>query len=140
MHYLLDTTTVSHLIRKHPTVCERFSQTAIQAIGISVVTEAEILAGLAKKPQATKLANTLHSFLAHTNIYPFDSETAEHYAQLQYFLMQSGKALSAFDVLIAAHAKSVGATLVTSDKAFYHIADFVPVEDWTQAPNNELHK
>lgn len=138
MHYLLDTNTVSHLIRKHPTVCEHFSQKSIQTIGISVITEAEILAGLAKRPQATKLANTLHSFFAHTVVYPFDSETAKQYAQLQYFLMKNGKALTAFDALIAAHAKSVGATLVTSDKAFSHVSGFVSIEDWSQPYHNEL--
>lgn len=131
MHYLLDTNIISHIARKHPTVCEHFSQKSSYPIGISVITEAEILAGLAKRPQATKLAETMHSFLAHTTVYPFDSETALHYAHLQAFLMKNGKALSALDALIAAHAKSLGATLVTADKAFLHLSDFLSVEDWT---------
>lgn len=131
MHYLLDTNTVSHIARKHPMVCQRFSQKTHQSIGISVITEAEILAGLAKIPQATKLAKTMHSFLARTTIYPYDSETAQSYAALQVFLSSNGKALSAMDALIAAHAHAVEATLVTADKAFLQISDFVPVENWS---------
>ncbi len=130
MRYLLDTNIVSRLVRKEAIIFQRLEQVIAEGICISVVTEAEILAGLAKKPQATRLATTMHSFLTHIDILAWDSQAAKSYAELQCYFIKYGKALSTMDALIAAHAHAVGATLVTADKAFLQLSDFVPVEDW----------
>ncbi len=132
MKYLLDTNVVSQLVRKDDNISQHLARATIEAVSISVITEAEILAGLAKKPQATRLATTMHNFLAHTDVLAWDSQVAKSYAELQVFFSQHGKALSTMDALIAAHAHSVGAILVTADKAFYQLQDFISVEDWTQ--------
>ncbi|PIE42236.1 MAG: VapC toxin family PIN domain ribonuclease [Gammaproteobacteria bacterium] len=131
MRYLLDTNIVSHLVRKEAVIFQRLERVIAEGICISVVTEAEILAGLAKKPKATRLATTMHSFLAHTDILVWDSQVAKSYADLQLYFIEYGRALSTMDALITAHAHAVGATLVTADKAFLQLNDFVPVEDWT---------
>lgn len=132
MFYLLDTNAVSYAVRQHPTVNKHLQAVPPHATVISSIVEAELLYGLAKKPQATRSASLVHNFLAHAEILVWDSHAAESYAKLQVFLSQNGKALSTMDALIAAHAHAFGATLVTADKAFLHLNDFVPVEDWTQ--------
>lgn len=132
MHYLLDTNAVSQVIRKSPMIYQRLKMVDTNKICISVITEAEILAGLAKNPQATRLAITMTHFLNHSKILPWDSQVAQSYADLYVFFLKHGKALSTMDALIAAHAHAVGATLVTADKAFSQITDFVAVEDWTK--------
>ncbi len=131
MRYLLDTNVVSQLVRKEPMICRRLQQVIAEDICVSVITEAEILAGLAKKPQAIKLATTMHSFLSSAEVLSWDSQAAKRYADLQVFFAKHGKALSTMNALIAAHAHAAGATLVTADKAFLQLSDFVPVEDWT---------
>jgi len=65
-------------------------------------------------------------------ILPWDSPAAESWAALRTVFEKAGKPLAAMDMLIAAHAKSCGAILVTNDKAFYNVRKFLPLEDWTK--------
>ncbi len=133
MLYLLDTNTVSYAVRGQLSVNQRLKETPREYIALSSIVEAELLHGLVKKPQATRSMRLAKNFLAHIDILPWDSYAANSYAELQAFFIQHGKMLSTMDALIAAHAHAVGATLVTSDKAFFQISDFLPVEDWTSS-------
>lgn len=60
---------------------------------------------------------------------PFDSETAQAFALLRVDMARAGKSLTHLDMLIAAHARSIDATLVTSDRAFTHVPG-LRVENW----------
>ncbi len=60
---------------------------------------------------------------------PWDSPASVAYAKLRNDCKQSGKALAELDMLIAAHAIALQATLVTHNKAFSQIAD-LPTENW----------
>lgn len=131
MLYLLDTNTVSYALRQEPNVSKHLLAIPKERVVISTIVEAELLHGLAIKPEATRSARLVGNFLAHAEILTWDSNAAQSYAQLQAFCSQHGKALSTMDALIAAHAHAAGATLVTADKAFLQLTDFVPVEDWT---------
>lgn len=138
MLYLLDTNTVSLSVRGNADVNARLQAIDAGQIVISTIVEAELLRGLTNKPKAAKTHQLVHHFLGHFTALPFDSFAAQQFAKLQRFCSQNGKALTAFDALIAAHTKSVGATLVTSDKAFSHVSGFVSIEDWSQPYHNEL--
>ncbi len=128
---MLDTNMVSSAARgDNPMLEERFSQYGVGDLSLSVVTEGEILFGLAKTPNATRKAFVMRAMMSRFSILPWVSETAAVYGQLRADMRRQGLALSALDMLIAAHALSVGATLITSDRAFR----FVPglqTEDWT---------
>jgi len=56
----------------------------------------------------------------------------EFWAALRTVFEKAGKSLGAMDMLIAAHAESCGAILVTNDKAFYNVRKFLSLEDWTK--------
>jgi tRNA(fMet)-specific endonuclease VapC len=99
-----------------------------QDIAISVITEAELLFGLAKNP-TTKHASAAHAFLTTIAIMPWTSLTATSYAQVRASLEAAGTPLKALDTMIAAHAKALGAILVTDDKAFRHVESLV-IENW----------
>jgi tRNA(fMet)-specific endonuclease VapC len=53
--YMLDTNTVSHLLKRHPVVARRVQSTPITALCISAVTQGELLFGLARRPEAAAL-------------------------------------------------------------------------------------
>jgi tRNA(fMet)-specific endonuclease VapC len=126
---MLDTNMASAMIKgvsQH--ALHRLADTPTHEIAISVITEAELLFGLAKNP-ATKHAGAARAFLATVAVMPWTSQTAAAYAQVRAGLEHSGTPLKALDTLIAAHAKALDATLVTDDKAFRHVEGLV-IENW----------
>jgi tRNA(fMet)-specific endonuclease VapC len=129
---LLDTNTASFIIRGDPRLLRHLQSHPVASIGISAITEAELLYGLARKPGATTLAAAVTSFLKHVQVLSWDGAAAERYGTLRAGLEASGTPMGGMDTLIAAHALAIGATLVTNDQAFRRI-DGLRVEDWTTA-------
>lgn len=127
---MLDTNSVSHLVRKHPAVARRLVESAPSSLCISAVTEGELLFGLAKRPDATRLHLVVREFLKRVDVLPWDRESAARYGLLRAELTRHGHGLAPLDLLIAAHALAIGAVLVTSDRAFAGIPGLA-VEDWT---------
>ncbi|WP_197709698.1 type II toxin-antitoxin system VapC family toxin [Enterobacter hormaechei] len=131
MLHMLDTNIVSHLVRQHPEVVNRYSQITPEKMCISSVTEAELLYGVAKK-QNNKLHETIMEFLKTITVCAWDSEAAATYGELRAAMEKKGKVMGDLDQLIAAHAISRGTTIVTNDHAFGMVQDLT-VEDWTTA-------
>lgn len=127
---MLDTNTVSHLIKAHPTVAQHVIALPMGSISISAITEGELLFGLAKRPEAKRLHLLVREFLRRVDVLPWQSDIAECYGKLRADLEQQGKILAPLDLLIAAHALGTGAVLVTNDHAFDQVTDLV-LEDWT---------
>ncbi len=127
---MLDTNAASDVIKgTHPTVRARL-RTQPGPVYISAITEGELRLGLAKRPETTKLAQTVEAFLATGSVLAFDSDAAIAYGHVRATLEARGQPLGANDMLIAAHALSRGLTLVTADKAFSRV-DGLSVEDWS---------
>lgn len=127
---MLDTNTVSHLIKEHPAVTRRVVAAPMTALCVSAITEGELLFGLAKRPDAERLHLAVWEFLRRVDVLPWDAAIAEKYGTIRAAMDRQGKILSPLDLLIATHALGVGAILVTSDRAFGQIAN-LPIEDWT---------
>ena len=128
--YMLDTNTVSHLLKEHPAVIRQVVVTPMAALCISVITEAELLFGLARRPDAKRLRRAVSEFLRRVDVLPWDSAVAEHYGIVRAGMERHGMILAPLDLLIAAHALSIGAVLVTNDRAFSQVTD-LHVENWT---------
>lgn len=131
--FMLDTNTVSYALRGDPpSVRHRLRRVPMAQVCISCITEAELLLGLALKPQATKLAETVSQFLLGVTSLPWDSAAARAYADLSAFSWKQGKRLAAMDILVAAHAVSSGLTLVTSDQSFRNLGPRLRLADWSK--------
>jgi tRNA(fMet)-specific endonuclease VapC len=128
--YMLDTNTVRHLIREHPAVVRRVLAVPMAAVCISSITKAELLFGLARRPEAKRLHTAVGEFLRRVDVLPWDSEVAERYGATRAAMERQGKTLGPLDLLIAAHGLCAGAVLVTNDRAFAQV-DGLRVEDWT---------
>lgn len=128
--YMLDTSTVSHLLRKHPAVARRVVAVPMASLCISAITEGELLFGLAKRPAAKQLHVAVREFLRRVEVLPWDSAAAEHYGTVRAGMARRGKVLAPLDFLIATHALSVDAVLVTNVRAISQMAD-LHIEDWT---------
>ena len=133
MLYLLDTNTVSYIIKGRPVrVREHLLSVPMEHISISVITEAELLFGVARHPDATRLKLAIDEFLIRVSIMPWDSKAAQTYGDLRAELEKRGVAMGNLDMMIAAQALAEGAILVSSDRAFRRVKG-LEIEDWTKA-------
>ena len=130
MRYMLDTNAVSHLIKVHPAIVRRVTATPMASLCISAITEAKLLLGLAKRPAAKQLHLAVQEFLRRVDVLPWDTAVAEHYGTVRAEMESQGKLLAPLDMLIGAHALSLGAVLVTNEQAFQRVSD-LQTEDWT---------
>jgi tRNA(fMet)-specific endonuclease VapC len=129
---MLDTSTVSHLVKQQTEVVRRVISVPMSSLCLSAITEGELLFGLAKRPSAARLHRSVRELLRRIDVLPWDSATAARYGVECAQMVQDGRTLAPLDLLIAAHALSVGAVLVTGDQVFAGVPDLI-VEDWTQA-------
>lgn len=128
---MLDTNMVSHIIKgTHQSVREKLQKTPMSQMCISAVTQGELLFGLAKRPDATRLRDVVQAFLLRVDILPWDSPAAECYGELRATLERIGKPLGNLDMMIAAHAKATDAVLVSNDQAFWQV-DNLKIIDWS---------
>jgi len=133
IRYMLDTNTASYVIKANvPAVYKRLMATPMEQVCISVITEAELLFGLAKRPDALGLQKAVNEFLLRVDSLPLDSVAARQYGDLRAWLEGSGKEIGNMDLIIAAHALAVDAVLVSNDKAF-RAMKHLKLEDWTRA-------
>lgn len=132
LRYMLDTNTVSFLIKEsQPVLAQRIAQKGIERIAISAIVEAELLWGLAKKPQAVLISQRVMTFLAQVEVLAWDRQAAQAYAHLKKIMQHQGINLATADMLIAAHAYSVDLTLISNDQAFLKLQPHLDVQDWT---------
>ncbi|TKT77630.1 type II toxin-antitoxin system VapC family toxin [Aquamicrobium sp. LC103] len=128
--FMLDTNTFGVIASdRNEAVRARFRAASIEEICVSAITRGEIEFGLAKKPEATRLARTAALLFAQIDALPWTSEAAQTYGNLRASLQRAGISLGPLDMLIAAHAMTKGAVLVTSDRAF-RLVPGLETEDW----------
>jgi len=131
--FMLDTNTASYIIKGNPAVVRtRLTALPITQICISSITQAELLLGVERKPEAKKLHETVNAFLQNVDILNWDGAAAAAYAKLRAECERNGTPLGALDMLIAAHAVSENCVLVTSDQAFNQVGRHLVLEDWTK--------
>ena len=130
---MLDTNTVSYALRgQPPAVRTHLQRVPMVQVCISTITEAELRFGVALKPSALRLVELVDRFLAGVTCVPWDSAAAKAYASLGAASWHKGKRLAAADLLVAAHAQSLGLTLVTSDTSFWQLRSSLALEDWSK--------
>lgn len=127
--YMLDTNMVSHLLKGHPAAARRVVAAPMASLCISAITEGELLVGLARRPDAKRLHLAVRELLRRVDVLPWDSAAAERYGIVRADMVRQGMIMAPLDLLIATHALSKAAVLVTDDRAFLQIAD-LRIEDW----------
>lgn len=129
--YLLDTNIVSHIMQgRDSALLQRLAALRVGDAVISSVTLAELEYGLHRRNQPPKLRNALTQVLLRMDVLAWDETVARCYGELCATLESRGINLSDLDMMIAAHAKASGLTLVSRDRAFAQIAPEVVVEVW----------
>jgi tRNA(fMet)-specific endonuclease VapC len=132
MKLMLDTNICIYLIKQRPAaVLKHFLEYQVGDIGISAITLSELLYGIAKSAYRDKNASALEEFVTPLEVAPFDENAAFAYGDIRSNLERAGTPIGAMDMLIAAHALALGATLVTNNTREFSRILTLPVVDWT---------
>lgn len=133
IQYMLDTNICIYIIKKKPMdVIERLKQRQISQVGISSITLSELEYGVAKssKPEQNQIALT--QFMAPIEILPYGDEAAQQYGKLRAFLERQGTPIGSLDLLISAHALSIGCILVTNNEKEFGRVPHLRIENWVE--------
>lgn len=131
--YILDTNICIYLLRRQPPeVLARLAQMREGDVAMSVVTYAELRAGLELQTAHRAHDEAVLGLLTQRiPVLPFDGEAAAHYGVLRAAVRDRQR--NALDRMIAAHARCLGAILVTNNIAdFKHYPD-LQLENWVEA-------
>ena len=127
---MLDTNICIYIINERDdVVLERFEEHAAR-ICISSITYAELCFGVVNSAQIERTTRDLEEFRLDLDVLPFGEEAGVHYAEIRRVLRRRGTPIGANDLLLAAHARSVGATLVTNNRSEFDRVPELRVENW----------
>ena len=129
MIYLLDTDTVSLIIKKNPMVIKNLVKHENDEICISAITYAEINYGL-KKKNSDRLFKEVLAVLGKLSIVDFNDTQSELYGTIRLEQEKSGLSLPDMDMLIAAAALSQNAILISHNTKHFSKIKGLRVEDW----------
>ena len=128
--YLLDTNILSHLIRQpQGAVAEHIARVGEQRVCTSIIVGCELRYGAAKRGLA-RLTRQVEAVLAALEVLPFEAEADRHYALIRSALERKGTVIGANDLLIAAHARAIGAICVTNNDREFKRVPALKVENW----------
>jgi len=130
MIYMLDTDTVSLIVRKNSRVIKNLIKHEDDEICISSISYAELCYGLEKKG-SEKLFQEVKTIIGKLSIVNFDDHQSELYGKIRFSLEKSGLSLGNMDMLIAAAALSQDAVLVTHNTRHFSRINGIKMEDWS---------
>ena len=129
---MLDTDTSSYVMKGHPSLPRiRLAQVDRDDVAISVIVQAELHYGLKPLPDNHPLHFKARQFLANTTVLAWDGNAADVFARIRYEVKTRGTPLPEMDLMIAAHAISLRAVLVTNNtRHFPRFSSELTLENW----------
>lgn len=129
MLYLLDTNIVSEIIRNPAGRAAQRARTAAEQVCVSIIVAAELRYGCARKA-SPQLRRRVEAFLAEVPVLPFDIPADDAYGAIRARLEAAGRPIGSNDLLIAAHARALAATVVTANVSEFRRVPGLSVENW----------
>ncbi len=132
MLYMLDTNICSYIIRNKPQSIKKKLQEVEEnhTVALSSIVVSELLYGATKK-DSPKLTKIVSAFIDNFIIYDYSKVSAQSYANIRTNLEKKGQIIGANDLLIASHALSLGAVLVTNNTRAFKRVEKLVLEDWS---------
>ena len=131
MRYMLDTNICIYVIKHKPeTVFQKLQNTNPEDVCISSVTYAELVHGVEKSVAVEKNRLALSMLLANMEILDFDVDAADCYGKIRAVLEKKGTLIGPLDMMIAAHAQSLGYTVVTNNVKEFSRVSALRIENW----------
>ncbi len=131
MRYMLDTNICIYIIKHKPeSVYTKLKKIQPEDVCISSITYSELAYGVERSEQTDRNRLALTLMLSNIDIEAFDAVAAEEYGDIRARLEKAGTPIGSLDMLIAAHAKALGCTLVTINGKEFSRVEGLRVENW----------
>ena len=131
MLFMLDTNICIYVIKKKPQkVIDKVRALRMSDLGISSIVLSELEYGAEKSSNPVQNRVALMQFLAGIDIAGYDAAAARHYGEIRTYLESNGQIIGAMDMLVAAHARSLGVTLVTNNEKEFGRVPGLKIENW----------
>ncbi len=133
--FMLDTDTCIFLMRGESlALAARVQSVPLQQQVMSAVTFAELTYGVQASAAAKRKQNqsVLDRLVLHLSVLDWPQDAAKHYAEIRADLKKRGAQLGAADLMIAAHARAMGAIVVTNNLKDFERVKGLAVENWTK--------
>lgn len=131
--HMLDTDTASYVIKGRSKEVEAMlADLNPSMVCVSAITQAELMYGLKRLPKDHRLHVAVKQFLKIVRVLAWDSDAADYYAEIRHQLVTSGQPIGELDMMIAAHALSAVAILVSNNvRHFSRIQLPLSIVSWT---------
>ena len=130
LRYMLDTNAVSQMVRRPDSaLAQRVAALEPDSVAISVIVAAELRYGAERRGSA-RLTRQLEAVLSAIDVLPLQEPADRHYGAIRSDLERIGLPIGRNDLLTAAHARAVGATLVTNNVDEFRRVPSLAIEDW----------
>ena len=131
LRYMLDTDICSYVMKgSEPAVMKSLAAVPVGDVCISAISKAELMYGVEISPRSAQDGARLNIFLRHMEVLDFPKEAAIDYAEIRAWLKKRGTMIGANDLLIAAHARWLGLTLVTNNTREFRRVPRLVLENW----------
>ncbi|MGH9599109.1 MAG: type II toxin-antitoxin system tRNA(fMet)-specific endonuclease VapC [Terracidiphilus sp.] len=130
---MLDTDIASYIMkRSNDAVLQILQSIPVSAMCISAIAESELRFGVEVSPRRRKDQEALEEFLRYLRVFDYPATASLDYGQIRANLKQRGTLIGANDMLIAAHARYLGLTLVTNNTREFGRVQGLKIENWTE--------
>ena len=132
MIYMMDTDICIYIIKRKPLrVLERLESIQPNQLSMSAITFAELMNGAKKSQRVEANVSRLNALGEILEICSFDQQAAIAYGDVRSSLEKRGEVIGPYDLLIAAHALSLGRTLITNNERKFKRVKGLKVDNWT---------
>lgn len=132
--YVLDTDVCSYLMkRSQPALIEKVKTFAPRELKVSVVTLFELEYGVLRSERREHLRRVVRAFLENVETLAWEASAAFEAGAVRAELAAAGSPIGAYDLLIAGHARSLNATLVTNNHREFSRVPGLQLADWAAA-------
>jgi tRNA(fMet)-specific endonuclease VapC len=128
MLYLLDTSVCVSLLRGR---ASEGRLPEVSECALSVITVAELEVGVRRSARPAAQQKAVQALVGLFDVLPWDFEAAGHYGEIRVDLEKRGLVIGPLDLLIAAHARRLGATIITANAGEFRRVDGLPCLEWT---------
>lgn len=129
--YMLDTDTCAFILRRSSqALLQRIQKVALEQQVMSMVTLAELLYGVQISSRKKENRAAVDALTRHLSVIDWSRDAAEHYADIRADLKKKGQLIGSHDLMIAAHARSLGAIVVTNNVKDFRRVKGLKHENW----------
>ena len=137
---MLDTDiSVSVIRRRSSRVLQRFEAVPHTNLCISIATYAELYFGAVKSNLIEHNLHVLEEYAARLVVLHWDRDAASEYGRLRAHLEAQGNPIGVFDTMIAAHALSLNAIIVTNNVRHFERVPDLEFENWAIAEDQSTN-